>query len=57
MKALVIVTFDFFQQTTKCDSVFQIILSSMEFESKIVMRRVSCYFIVNTNWQLSCLDK
>lgn len=57
MKALVIVTFDFFQQTTKCDSVFQIILSSMEFESKIAMRRVSCYFIVNTNWQLSCLDK
>ena len=28
-------------QTTKCDSVFQIILSSMEFESKIAMRRVS----------------
>ena len=31
----------FFFQTTKCDSVFQIILSSMEFESKIAMRRVS----------------
>lgn len=31
----------FFLQTTKCDSVFQIILSSMEFESKIAMRRVS----------------
>ena len=31
----------FFLQTTKCDSMFQIILSSMEFESKIAMRRVS----------------
>ncbi|KAJ7393650.1 TEL2-interacting protein 2 [Desmophyllum pertusum] len=29
----------FGRKTTKCDSVFQIILSSMEFESKIAMRR------------------
>jgi len=29
----------FGRKTTKCDSVFQIILTSMEFESKIAMRR------------------
>lgn len=36
----------FFLQTTKCDSVFQIILSSMEFESKIAMRGVSNDLVV-----------
>ena len=35
------VMFCVYLQTTKCDSVFQIILTSMEFESKIAMRRVS----------------
>ena len=41
-------TFFFFLQATKCDGLFQIILSSMEFESKIAVRKVSFW---NRHWR------
>ena len=54
---LIVTDLIFFWQTTKCDSVFQIILSSMEFESKIAMRRVSCHLTVYTCTNLSFLSR